>query len=90
MSCPLADIKLPFCVHSRVPKWPQNEGKNSIKTSFLVVLDHFSLKNGSNNLVRDLFLSLDIGPYFPATCGSLSTFLVPLGATQMAPKWKKN
>jgi hypothetical protein len=63
--------------------------KNSIKrNSFLVVLDHFSRKIGSNDLVRGLFLCLDIGSYIVPTCGPLSTFLGPFGATQMAQNGK--
>jgi hypothetical protein len=39
---PLADLWVLFWVHLRVPKWPQNERKDSIKTCFLVVSDSFS------------------------------------------------
>jgi hypothetical protein len=56
---------------------------------FLVVLDHFSIKNGTNYSIMGLFLSLDIGPYILPTCGSLFTFLGPFGGAQLALKWKK-
>jgi hypothetical protein len=64
---PLCTILSPF-VAAQMPQ-------NSIKNYFLVVLDYFSYKNGSNDLVRDLFSSLDIRKYFPPTCGPSSTFL---------------
>jgi hypothetical protein len=52
--------------------------QNSIKKDyFLVVLDHFSDKNGPIDLVRGLFSRQDIWPYIPATCGPLYTFLGP-------------
>jgi hypothetical protein len=57
--------------------------QNSIKTYFLVVLDHFFLKNGPNGMVRGLFLSLDIGTYILPTCGPMCTFLAPFGGAQM-------
>jgi hypothetical protein len=65
------------------PKWPEAEKK----TCFLVALDNFSYKNGLNDLVRDLFLTLEIGPYIPSTCGHLNTFLGPsIRGVQMTPK----
>jgi hypothetical protein len=57
--------------------------QNSIKKLFLVVLDYFSY---TNDLVRVLFSSLDIGTYIPPTCGPLITFLGPLGGAQMPKK----
>ena len=57
--------------------------QNSIKCYFLVVLDYFSYKNGPIDLVRGLFLSLDIVTYIPPTCGPSSTFLGPNGGAQM-------
>jgi hypothetical protein len=48
-SRPHLDLWVPFCVLLGVPKWPQNGGKNGIKTCFLVVLDHFPQMNGPNN-----------------------------------------
>jgi hypothetical protein len=53
------------------------------KNYFLVVLDYFSYKNGSNDLVRGLFSSLDIGTYIPLSCGPLCTILGPFGAAQL-------
>jgi hypothetical protein len=44
--------------------------------------------NGLNNLVRGLFLSLDIEPYVLATCKPLSTFLGP-SKVPNGPKMKK-
>jgi hypothetical protein len=64
------------------PKW---KTKKSIKTCFLVVSDHFSKKNRPNNLVRGLFLSLDIRPNVSPTCGPLGIFFGPYGGAQMAP-----
>jgi hypothetical protein len=64
--------------------------KNSMKTCFLVVLDHFSLKNGPKDLDRGLLLSLDIGPYIPSTCGALCIFLGPFGGAQSAKNSIKN
>jgi hypothetical protein len=72
-----------------VPKRPQHKTKDGMKTCFLVVSDHFSLKYERNDFVMGLFLGLDIGPYFLPTCGPLLTFLGPFGGAQMAPKWKK-
>jgi hypothetical protein len=57
--------------------------QNSIKCYFLVVSNYFSYKNGPNDLVRGLSLSLDIATYIPSTCGPLSTFLGPIGGAQM-------
>jgi hypothetical protein len=42
-----------------VPKCP----KTAEKTYFLVALDHFFLKNGTNDMVRGLFSSFNIGIY---------------------------
>jgi hypothetical protein len=58
-----------------IKKWK----KNSMKAYFLVVLYNSSLKNGPNNLIRGLFLSLNIGPYVPSTFGLLGIFLRPFG-----------
>jgi hypothetical protein len=57
--------------------------QNSIKCYFLVVSDYFSYKNRPIDLVRDLFLSLDIVSFIPPTCGPLSTFLGPIGGAQV-------
>jgi hypothetical protein len=54
--------------------------QNSTKSYFLVISDYFSYKNGPMDLVRGLFLSLDIGTYIPPTC---STFLGSIGGAQM-------
>jgi hypothetical protein len=62
-----------------VPKIPEN----SMKNFFLVVLDYFFYKNEPKDLVRGLFSSLDIGIYFPPTCGPSSTFLGSFGGAQM-------
>jgi hypothetical protein len=51
--------------------------KNSIKPCYLVVLDHFSLKDGPYDLVKDLFLSLDIGPYILPSYRPLGAFCEP-------------
>jgi hypothetical protein len=67
------------------PKWPKAA---HTKTCFLVASDIFSYKNGPNDLVRSLFLSLDIRPYIPPTCGPLNTFMGSLiRGAQIAPKW---
>jgi hypothetical protein len=63
--------------------------KNSIKNCFLVVLDHFSHKNGPDDLVRGLFSCLDIRSYIPPTFGPLSTFLGTNGP-KMVKKQDKN
>jgi hypothetical protein len=69
------------------PKWPKVAKKNC----FLVALDNFFCKNGPNDLVRCLFLSLDIKPYILPTCGPLNIFLGPLiRGAQMASKWPEN
>jgi hypothetical protein len=47
-----------FLVHLGVPKGP----KTAQKTYFLVVPDHFFLKDGLNDMVRGLFSSLNIHP----------------------------
>jgi hypothetical protein len=83
ISCPLADICIPFWVHSGVPRWPPN-GKNRKKPCFLVDLDHSFYSKMPNDLVKGLFLSSDIGPYIMSTCGPLCTFLRLLGCAQMA------
>jgi hypothetical protein len=59
--------------------WGAQMPQNSMKTYFLVVLDHFSYKNGPIDLVRDLMSSLDTGTYIPPTSGSVCTFWVHLG-----------
>jgi hypothetical protein len=84
-SCPLAELSVSFWVHLGVAKWLQN-GKKSKNTCFLEVSDHFSLKNGPNDLVKGLYLSLDIGQYVLPACGPLCTFLGLFGAAQSAPK----
>jgi hypothetical protein len=58
--------------------------KNILKICFLVVSDNFSQTNDSDNLVRGLFLSLNIRPY--ATCGLLGIFLGSYGGAQIASK----
>jgi hypothetical protein len=45
--------------------------QNSIKNSFLVVLDYFFYKNRPIDLVRGLFSSRDIGPCISPTWGPL-------------------
>jgi hypothetical protein len=45
--------------------------------------------NGSNNLARELFLSLDIGPYLLPTWGPLGTFLGLFGGAQIAHNEKE-
>jgi hypothetical protein len=57
--------------------------QSSIKNYFLVVLDYFSNKNGSNDLVRGLFSNSNIGTHFPPTHGPSSTFLVSFGGAQL-------
>jgi hypothetical protein len=57
--------------------------QNSKKTNFLVAPDHFFLKNGPNDIVRDLFSSLEIVTYTLPTCKPLSTFLGPFGGAQI-------
>jgi hypothetical protein len=52
----LADLWEPLWVNLRVPKWPHKKQKQHKETE-TVVLDHFSQKNGPNDLVRSLFLS---------------------------------
>jgi hypothetical protein len=52
-------------------------------TNFLVVLDYFFYKNGTNDLVWGLFSSLDIETYFLPTYRPSSTFLVTFGGAQM-------
>jgi hypothetical protein len=66
---------------------PQNSIK---KTCFLVVLDHFFLKNGPNDMVRGLSLSLDIGTYILPTCRPLYTFFAPFGDVQVPQNSIKN
>jgi hypothetical protein len=52
---------------------------------FWVDLGRFgpSYNNGPNDLVRDLFLSLDIVTNALPTCGPLSIFVGPLGGARM-------
>jgi len=64
--------------------------QNSIKNFFLVVLDYFFYKNGSDDLVRGLFSSLDIGTYILSTFGPLCTFLGPFEGAQMPQNAYKN
>jgi hypothetical protein len=59
---------------------------HSIKTYFLVVLDNFFAKNGPNDMVRGLSLSLDIGTYILPTCRPLCTILAPFGGAQIPQK----
>jgi hypothetical protein len=63
---------------------------NSIIKIFLVVLDRFSYKKGPIDLVIGLFLSYDIGPYIPTTCGPFNTFLGPFRGAQMPQNTMKN
>jgi hypothetical protein len=44
------------------------------------------MKNGPNDMVRGLFLSLNIGTYILPTCGPLCTFLGPFGGAQIIEK----
>jgi hypothetical protein len=60
---------------------------NSLETLFLVALDHFSQKNGHNDLARGLFFSLNIGPYILPIYRPLSIFFDQFGGAQMAQKW---
>jgi hypothetical protein len=53
------------------------------KNYFLVVLDHFSYKNGPIDLVRGLFSSLAIGTCISPTCRPLCTSLGQFGHAQM-------
>jgi hypothetical protein len=65
--------------------------ENSIrKNYFWVVLYYFSYMNGSNDLVRGLFSSLDIGTYIPPACGPLSTSWGLFRGAQMPQNRKKN
>jgi hypothetical protein len=66
--------------------WGCPNGPNSIKNYFLVVLDHFSYKNGPIDLVRGSFSCYDIRPYILSTCGSLCTFWGPFGGAQKTMK----
>jgi hypothetical protein len=67
-----------------------NAPKQHKKSSFLVVLDHFFFKNGPNDMVRGLSLSLNIGTYILPICGPLGTFLAPFGGIQMPQNSIKN
>jgi hypothetical protein len=78
-SRPLTGLCLPFWVHWGCPNAP----KQHKKYYFLVVLEHFSYKNGPIDVVRGLFSSSDIKPCIPPTCGPLGTLLGPLGDAQM-------
>jgi hypothetical protein len=44
------------------------------------------MKKGPNDMVRGLFLSLNIGTYILPTCGPLCTFLGPFGGAQIIEK----
>jgi hypothetical protein len=55
--------------------------QDSIKKA--IILDHFSWKNGPNDLDRGLFLSLYFGPYISPTCWSLCAILGPFGTAPM-------
>jgi hypothetical protein len=65
------------------PFWGAQMPQNSPQKYFLVVLDYFSYTNGPIDLVRGLFLSLEIRTYIPPTCGPLCTLLGPFGGAQM-------
>jgi hypothetical protein len=54
----------------RCPNAPKQHKKNC----FQVVLDHFFLKNGPNDMVRGLSLSLDIETYILLTCRPVYLF----------------
>jgi hypothetical protein len=71
---PLSNLWRPFWVDLGVPKWPPKNKSSIKKKSFPVLLNHVSQKNQPNDLVRSLFLSLDIEPYIPTTCRPLGTF----------------
>jgi hypothetical protein len=69
----------PLCIFSR-PKCPNAQmPQNNMKNYFLVVLDHFSCKNGPNDLVRGLFSNLDIWTNILSTHQPLSTIWVNFG-----------
>jgi hypothetical protein len=81
-------------VGSQIFRWEKNQKHTFLEIHdggcfpqfshiIFLVLDHFSLKNGPNDLVRGLFLSSDIGPNILSTCGPLYIF----SGNQMAPKW---
>ena len=65
-----------ICGYPNAPKQHKNN-------YFRVIMDYVSYKNGSNDLVRGLFSSLDIETYILLICGPLSTFLAPFGGAQM-------
>jgi hypothetical protein len=67
-----------------------NAPKQHEKNYFLVVLDHFSYKNGPIDLVRGFFSSLDIGPYIPPTCGLFKPFWVHMGVPKCPKTASKN
>jgi hypothetical protein len=67
-----------------------NAQKQHKKLYFLVVLDHFSDKNGPIDLVRGFFSRQDILPYTPSTCGPLCTFLGQFGGAQMPQNRNEN
>jgi hypothetical protein len=67
-----------------------NAPKQHEKNYFLVVLDHFSYKNGPIDLVRGFFSSLDIGPYIPRTCGLFVPFWVQMGVPKCPKTALKN
>jgi hypothetical protein len=62
------------------------EPKTAQITCILIVLGHFSYKNGPNDLVRGSFSSIDIGPYIRPFARLSVLFLGPLRGAQMAPK----
>jgi hypothetical protein len=64
--------------------------QNRIKNYFLVVSDYLSYKNGSIDLFRGSFSSLDIGKNNLPTCKPLSTILGPFGGAQMPKKCIKS
>jgi hypothetical protein len=88
-SRPLANLWGPFRVDLGVPNWPRKKQSSINKNSFPVVSDHFSQKNGPNDLFRSLFSSLDIEPYILSICKPLGTFLGQFGGAQMARKKQK-
>jgi hypothetical protein len=67
-----------------------NAPKQHKKNYFLVVLDYFSYKNGTIDLVWGLFSSLDIGTNNLPNCRPLGTILVPFGGAKMPQKCIKN
>jgi hypothetical protein len=80
ISRPLAGLCLPFWVHLGLPKCPKIAPK---KNYFLVVLDHFSYKNGHIDLVGGFFRAKVLGHTSPSTCWPLFTFFGPMGGVYM-------